>query len=163
MKRMFLSIIIYLACMLVPFQALSQSEDFEKIGRQHFDNAYFKAVPRKNKIRADAEFALAEKALLKAIEQKPQQVDAYLYLGRTYFVQKKYAAAARIYRSALEIAPQQKKIYLRLASALEKAGDYQGALDTLELLRAQESDERTIRILNDLIAKIEKRIAQNSN
>ena len=166
MKRIFLLIIFYLACLVMLSQALAQNEDFEKMGRQHFNNAFFQAMPQKNKVRADAEFALAEKALQKAIEEKPQQVDAYLYLGRTYFVQKKYAAAARIYRSALEIAPQQKKIHLRLASALEKAGDYQSALDTLELLRAQESDERVIRILDGFIGKIEKRIfhdKQNSD
>jgi tetratricopeptide (TPR) repeat protein len=109
---------------------------------------------------ADVEFTLAEKAFQKAIEKYPQRVKAYLHLGRTYYVQKKYAAAAETYRSALVIAPQQKEIYLRLASALEKAGDYRGAINALEELRAQETDDRAIRIIDDFIGKMEKRAAR---
>ena len=80
-------------------------------------------------------------------------------MGRTYHRQKKYAAAAGIYRSALIIAPQQKKIYLRLASALEKDRDYRGAVNALEELRALESDDRAIRIIDEFIGQIEKRAA----
>lgn len=161
MKKILFKTILFLTFTGLLSQALAQGEeDFEKAGRQHFDNAYFKAIPQKNKAMADVEFNLAEKAFQKAIEKKPQQVKAYLYLGRTYSAQKKYAAAAETYRSALMIAPQQKKIYLRLASALEKAGDSQGAINALEELRALESDDRAIRIIDDFIGKMEKRAAR---
>jgi cytochrome c-type biogenesis protein CcmH/NrfG len=161
MKKILFKTILFLTFTGLLSQALAQGEeDFEKAGRQHFDNAYFKAIPHKNKTMADVEFTLAEKAFQKAIEKKPQQVKAYLYLGRTYSAQKKYAAAAETYRSALMIAPQQKKIYLRLASALEKAGDSQGAINALEELRALESDDRAIRIIDDFIGKMEKRAAR---
>ena len=68
-------------------QAQSE-EDFEQTGLKHFDNAYFKAIPQKDKARATAEFAHAEKAFKKAIEKRPDNVKPYLHLGRTYFVQK---------------------------------------------------------------------------
>jgi tetratricopeptide (TPR) repeat protein len=160
MKKISFAAILILASTVLFSYALAQSEEFEKIGRKHFDNAFFKAVPQKNKARAVAEFALAEKAFQKAIQKKPHRVDAYLHLGRTYHVQKKYVAAARIYRSALVIAPQKEKVYLRLASALEKAGDYRGAISTLEKLRAQVTDERAIRVLDGFIGKMEERAAR---
>jgi len=164
MKKILFKTILFLTFTGLLSQALAQGEeDFEKAGRQHFDNAYFKAIPQKNKTMADVEFTLAEKAFQKAIEKNPQRVKAYLYLGRTYSAQKKYAAAAGIYRSALVIAPQQKKIYLRLASALEKAGDYQGAINALEELRAQETDDSAIRIIDDFIGKMEKRAARTDS
>jgi tetratricopeptide (TPR) repeat protein len=160
MKRILFKTILFLAFTGLLSQALAQSEDdFEKTGLKHFNKAYFKATPQKNRAMADQEFALAEKAFQKAIEKKPQRVKAYLHLGRTYSAQKKYSAAAETYRSALVIAPQQKKIYLRLASALEKDGDYQGAINALEALRSQETDERAIRIIDDFIGKMEKRAA----
>ena len=162
MKKILFKTILFLAFTGLLSQAPAQSEeDFEKAGLKHFDKAYFKAVPQKNRAMADQEFALAEKAFQKAIEKNPQRVKAYFHLGRTYSAQKKYAAAAGIYRSALVIAPQQKKIYLRLASALEKDGDYRGAINALEELRALESDERAIRIIDDFIGKMEKRAAQD--
>jgi cytochrome c-type biogenesis protein CcmH/NrfG len=160
MRKILFLTILFLAFTGLFSHARAQNEDFEKIGRKHFDKAYFKAIPQKNRAMADEEFALAEKAFQKAIEKKPQRVKAYLHLGRTYSAQKKYSAAAETYRSALVIAPQQKKIYLRLASALEKDGDYRGAINALEELRALESDDRAIRIIDDFIGKIEKRAAR---
>ena len=162
MKRILFKTILFLAFTgLLSYAPAHSEDDFEEAGLKHFDNAFFKARPQKNRAMADQEFALAEKAFQKAIEKKPQRVKAYLHLGRTYSAQKKYSAAAETYRSALVIAPQQKKIYLRLASALEKDGDYQGAISALEALRSQETDERAIRIIDDFIGKMEKRAAQD--
>ena len=162
MRKLLPLTILFLAFTGLFSHAKAQSEeDFEKKGLKHFKSAFFKAIPQKNKIRADAEFALAEIAFQKAIEKNPKNVTAYLHLGRTYSAQKKYAAAAETYRSALVIAPQLKKIYLRLASALEKDGDYQGAINALEELRALESDDRAIRIIDDFIGKIQKRAARS--
>ena len=120
-------------------------------------------MPRKNRAMADEEFAMAEKAFRKAIKKNPQRVKAYLHLGLTYSAQKKYAAAAKTYRSALAIAPQHKRIYLRLASVLEKNGDYRGAIISLEELRALETDDRAIRIIDDFISKLEDRAADTES
>jgi tetratricopeptide (TPR) repeat protein len=160
MKKILFIIFCSLVGLGMIVDANAQNEDYEETGRRHYNNAFFKARPQKNKSQADVEFALAEKAFQKAIEKNPQRVAAYLHLGRTYHRQKKYAAAAGMYRSALMIAPQQKKVYLRLAAALEKDGDFRGAVSALEELRALESDDRAIHILDEFIGKIEKRAAR---
>lgn len=144
------------------FQTHAQTaEEYERTGIEHLNEAYFKALPQKNHRRANSEFALAEHALKKAIEMKPTRVEPYLHLGRAYHLQKKYHQAADIYREALDLAPNEKKIYLKLASAQEMAGDYEGAVKTLQDLLAQETDPRTIRILEDFIHKLEVRTADS--
>ena len=163
MRKILFLTILFLAFTGLFSHARAQNEDFEETGRKHYNRAFFKAMPQKNQARADAEFALAEKAFQKAIEKNPRRVATYLHLGRTYYMQKKYAAAAEVYRSALDIAPQQKKIYLRLASALEKDGDYRGAINALEDLRDLESDDRAIRIIDDFVGKIEKRATRTDH
>lgn len=140
-------------------QAQSE-EDFAKIGLKHFQNAHFKAIPQENKARAKAEFAHAETAFKKAIEKRPDDIKPYLHLGRTYFVQKRYHEAAEVYRRASGIAPQNKKIMLQLASALEKAGEYEGAIITLERMKEGEIDSRAIRILDEFILKMKTRVAE---
>lgn len=134
-------------------------EELESAGMQHYKKAHYNAIPQKNRAMADKEFALAENAFRKAIEKRPQRVNAYIHLGHTYSAQRKYAEAAETYRSALVIAPSQKRIWLRLAAVLEKKGDYPGAINALEALRALENDERAIHIIDDFIDKIEMRAA----
>lgn len=154
--------IFFLTCPVFVSAAQAQTaEEYEKTGLKHLNEAYFKAVPQKNKQRANAEFALAEKAFKKAIEMKPIRVEPYLHLGRAYHLQKKYRQAAGIYRKALDLAPNDKKIYLKLASAQEMAGDYEGAVNTLQELKTQETDPRALRILDDFIHKIEMKAGDN--
>ena len=105
----------------------------------HFSKGFYEATPRSENAKAAEEYRLAEQSFQAAIRSQPDWVEPYLHLGRTYFVQQKYRLAAEVYRKALTIAPQRKEIYLQLASALEKAGDYQGAVKVLQTLRAQET------------------------
>ena len=159
MRRILFLTILFLAFTGLFSHAKAQSEeDFEKKGLKHFDNAFFKAIPQKNKARAAAEFALAEIAFQKAIEKNPNRFESYLYLGRTYFVQKKYLQAAEQYRKVLVIAPEKREIFLQLASALEMAGDYKGAIRALEEMRSQETDPRAIQVLDDFIGKMKIRM-----
>ena len=149
----FLFLISFTAVTAAGSIGLAQTvEELESTGLKHYKNAYFKAMPEKNRAMANKEFALAEKAFRKAIKKNPRRLNAYLHLGRTYSAQRKYAAAARTYRSVLTIAPQHKKTYLQLASVLEKNGDYRGAIKALEELRAIESDDRALRIIDDFIS-----------
>lgn len=160
MKKIVLITFVLLAYPGLLLQTNAQTaEDFERTGLKHLDEAYFKALPQKNIQRANTEFALAEKAFKKAIAMKPSSVDPYLHLGRTYHLQKKYRQAAEVYRTALDLAPHEKKIYLKLASAQEMAGDYEDAVKTLQDMRAQETDPRAVRILDDFIHKLEMRLA----
>jgi tetratricopeptide (TPR) repeat protein len=130
-------------------------DEHEKEGLSHFHKAFYEATPRKDRAKAASEYQKAEKAFQKAIEKNPHRVESYLYLGRTYFVQKKYQKSAKIYRKALKRAPERKEIYLQLASALEMGGDYPGAVDVLKQLRDKETDERSIQILDEFIEKLE--------
>jgi cytochrome c-type biogenesis protein CcmH/NrfG len=132
-------------------------QELERSGLDHFGKAFHEAAPRKEHGKAAAEYRLAEEAFQEAIRSKPDWVEPYLHLGRTYFVQKKYRLAAEVYRKALTIAPQRKEVYLQLASALEMAGDYEGAVSVLKDLRAQETDHRSIRILDEFIDRIQSR------
>jgi cytochrome c-type biogenesis protein CcmH/NrfG len=133
------------------------AQELERKGVEHFGKAFHEAAPRHEHRKAAAEYRQAEEAFQEAIQSKPDWVEPYLHLGRTYFVQKKYRQAAEVYRKALTIAPQRKEAYLQLASALEMAGDYEGAVRVLKDLRAREVDERSIRILDDFIKRIQSR------
>ena len=139
------------------FAGAQTAKDLDGSGLDHFRKAFYEAAPRKEHGKAEAEYRLAEKAFREAIRSKPDWVEPYLHLGRTYFVQQKYPLAAEVYRKALTIAPQRKEIYLQLASAREMAGDYEGAIEVLKELRAQEVDARSIRILDDFIQRLTQR------
>jgi tetratricopeptide (TPR) repeat protein len=155
MRKILFIVIISMSCFGVVCLAAEQTaEDYEEAGLAHFKNAYHKAMPDKNRSKANAEFDLAEKAFQKAIEKNPNRFESYLYLGRTYFVQKKYLQAAEQYRKVLVIAPEKREIFLQLASALEMAGDYKGAIRALEEMRSQETDPRAIQVLDDFIGKM---------
>ena len=120
MKKIWLVSILILTFLggLPHLQAQSE-EDFEQAGMKHFENAYFRAIPQKDNARAEVEFAQAERAFKKAIDRNPQRVKPYLHLGRNHFVQKKYQKAAEAYRQEVKVAPQNKRLQLQLASALE--------------------------------------------
>jgi cytochrome c-type biogenesis protein CcmH/NrfG len=100
------------------------AEEFEKRGVAHFERVFYKAIPQKDKARAYTEYALAEKAFQEAIRRKPDRVEPYLHLERTYFVQKEFLKAATVYEKALRLEPERKEVYFQLTSALEMAGDY---------------------------------------
>ena len=164
MKKIWFITIIFLAYLGMVANTQAQSEeDFELKGLKHFDNAYFRAVPQKDKARARSEYANAERAFKKAIEKNPDNVKPYLHLARTYFVQKKYHEAVKVYRQASGMASQDKNIMLQLASAQERDGDYEGAILTLELMKSGETDTGTIRILDEFIAKMKTQAEKEKN
>jgi cytochrome c-type biogenesis protein CcmH/NrfG len=153
--------VILLVILLLAFSAAGKdlqaqtAQEFESRGLSHFKKAYYDAVPKKNTTLGEIEYGLAEKAFRQAIQKRPDRIEAYLYLGRTYFVQKKYAQAVETYRAALKVDPQKKQVYLKMASAQEMGGDYAGAIDSLMRLRDQETDERVLKILDEFIQKLE--------
>ncbi len=158
MKRLLTSILIILGLLLgMSFAGAQTAKELDGRGLDHFRKGFYEGAPQKDHRKAGAEYRLAEEAFQEAIRSQPDWVDPYLHLGRTYFVQKKYVLAAEVYRKALTISPQRKEIYLQLASALEMAGDYEGAVGVLKELRAQEVDARSIRILDDFIQRLAQR------
>ena len=133
------------------------ANELNQAGLDHFSKAFYEATPHKDRARAAEEYNLAEQSFQEAIRSNPDWVEPYLHLGRTYFVQRKYRQAAEAYQKALTIAPQRKEVYLRWASALEKAGDHQGAIKVLQTLRTQETDEQAIAKLDEFIQQLQAR------
>ena len=158
MKRLLTSVFIILGLVLgLSFAGAQTAKELDGSGLDHFGKAFYEAAPRKEHGKAASEYSQAETAFQAAIRSQPDWVEPYLHLGRTYFVQQKYRQAAELYQKALTIAPQRKEVYLQWASALEKAGDYQGAVSVLQTLRAQETDEHAIGILDGFIQRLQAR------
>ena len=137
--------------------AAQMANDLNQAGLDHFSKGFYEATPRNERSKAAEEYSLAEQSFQEAIRSQPDWVEPYLHLGRTYFVQKRYRQAAEVYQKALTIAPQQKEIYTQWASALEMAGDYQGAAKVLQTLRAQETNERAIAKLDEFTKRLQAR------
>ena len=141
--------------------AAQMGNELNQAGLDHFSKGFHEATPRGEHAKAAEEYRLAEQSFQEAIRSQPDWVEPYLHLGRTYFVQQKYRQAAEVYQKALTIAPQGKDIYTQWASALEMAGDYQGAVQALQTLRAQETNEQAIAKLDEFIKRLQAR-AQTS-
>ncbi len=157
--RFFLTSIIVAALLLARAGpvAAQRAHELNQAGLDHFSKAFYEAIPLREHARAAEEYSRAEQSFQAAIHSKPDWVEPYLHLGRTYFVQQKYSQAAEVYQKALNLSPKRKETYLQLASSLEMAGDYQGAVKVLQTLRAQETDERAIAMLDDLIKRLQAR------
>jgi tetratricopeptide (TPR) repeat protein len=134
----------------------------EQSGKLHFREAYFKAIPANDQARAAREFALAERDLKKALTKRPARISLYKHLGRTYFVQQKYVKAADTYQKAIDLSPNQKPIYLQLASAQEMAGNPEEAIRTLNQLRRLESDPRAIKIIDGFIQQLNRKVVTDT-
>jgi tetratricopeptide (TPR) repeat protein len=137
--------------------AAQMAHALNQTGLDHFNQAFYEATPRQERTKAAEEYRLAEQSFQAAISSQPDWVEPYLHLARTYFVQKKYRQAAEIYQKALTLAPQRREVYLPWASALEKAGDYQGAITVLQTLRTQETYEHAIAKLDEFIRQLQAR------
>jgi cytochrome c-type biogenesis protein CcmH/NrfG len=148
----------FAAAICLSAQGWAQNADeLEEAGLRHFEKAYYEAVPKKEDAVAAEEFRKAEASFRQAIRNRPERVQPYLHLGRTLFVQGKYLEAAKVYGDALKIEPENKPVYLQLASAQEQAGDYGAAVATLQMLRAKESDPGALDKLDDLIGRLKAR------
>jgi cytochrome c-type biogenesis protein CcmH/NrfG len=137
--------------------AAQKANERNQAGLDHLSKGFHEAAPRGESTKAAEEYRLAEQSFQEAIRSQPDWVEPYLHLGRTYFVQQKYRQAAEVYQKALTLAPQQKEIYTQWASALEMAGDYQGAVKALQTLRAQETNERAITRIDEFIKRLQAR------
>jgi cytochrome c-type biogenesis protein CcmH/NrfG len=137
--------------------AAQMANELNQAGLDHLNKGFYEATPRGESAKAAEEYSLAEQSFQEAIRTQPDWVEPYLHLGRTYFVQHKYRQAAELYQKALTLAPQRKEIYTQWASALEKAGDYQGAVKVLQTLRAQETNERSLAKLDEFIKRLQAR------
>lgn len=158
MKLLLICVIVcnLLLAMAAPVPAQT-ADELNQAGLDHFNKGFYEATPRGESAKAAEEYSLAEQSFQAAIRSNPDWVEPYLHLGRTHFVQEQYRQAAELYQKALTMAPQRQEIYLQLASALEKAGDYRGAVKVLQTLRTQETDERSLAKLDEIIKRLQAR------
>jgi tetratricopeptide (TPR) repeat protein len=133
------------------------ANELDQAGLDHFNKGFYDAAPRGENAKAAEDYRQAEQSFQAAMHSQPDWVEPYLHLARTYFVQKKYREAAELYQKALTLAPQRQEVYTHWASALEKAGDYQGAVQVLQTLRAQETNEKSLAKLDEFITRLQAR------
>jgi len=69
----------------------------------------------------------------KALEMRPDMADLYSYLGDLYNRNDRYSDAISMARQELEIRPNSAAAYCVWAKALEKQGNYQGAIGKFQL------------------------------
>ena len=72
-------------------------------------------------------WAEAEEAYLQAVTLRPQHPGARNNLGRLYMVQGRLEAAAREFRTLLQVSPDSVPARLNLASVLMRQGNWEGA------------------------------------
>jgi tetratricopeptide (TPR) repeat protein len=138
--------------------AAQTAHELNQAGLDHLNRGFYEATPRGESATAAEEYRLAEESFQAAIRSNPDWVEPYLHLGRTYFVQQKYPQAAELYQKALTMAPQRQEVYLQLGAALEKAGDYQSAVKVLQTLRTQQTNERSLAKLDEIIKRLQVRV-----
>jgi tetratricopeptide (TPR) repeat protein len=123
-------------------------------GMAHFHHGYYKLIPRGRRSEAGRQMDLAEEAFLDALEINPGYVEARRNLARLYYLRGKFEEAAGEYGVVIELAPGDLDSYVQLALSQTGAGNFDGAIRTLETAREQTRDERILRQLDDYIEKI---------
>lgn len=99
--------------------------------------------PQANKIRED----MVRKAIdqyLKVSEAEPNDVDAWVMLGRLSKVAQDSAQSEKAYRRVLELQPENEDALTGLAMAAAEAGDVTGAAAMLEKASAKNPNPRSL-------------------
>lgn len=90
----------------------------------------------------------AGQLLQKAVQENPQDAQAYAYLGTVYGQKGHFAAAVECFRTAANLTPQSAPIRFNLAAALEKAGQNAAALSAYrETLKLDPNHQRAAQAL----------------
>lgn len=100
------------------------------------------------------DYAAAQQALTKALELRPESVEAHYYLGCVYFNQRNDAAAIEHLRQATRLKPDYAAAYFQLAQCLERQNDLTGALAAYQqAVRARPFMAAAHLSLGELLAK----------
>ena len=84
--------------------------------------------------------------LVKAVRIDPQFLDGYINLARGYALKEQFELTANTYRQALRIRPNEPKLLLGLASALQQGGKYTDAESIYQELLTQLPGPYAIRL-----------------
>jgi tetratricopeptide (TPR) repeat protein len=89
-------------------------------------------------------FKRKEKKLIEAIDKDPQNTENYLRLGKLYFLNGEYEAAAEIYRRGLKISPRDISLLFNYAVDREADNKLDSAKELyLEILSIDPNNKQT--------------------
>ncbi len=100
----------------------------------------------------DYEGAVA--AFRAAIEQDPENADAYVSAGSAYLRLERLSEAARAFRKAIDLSPDSARAHLGLGQTYQLYGDYESAFS--ELSKALELDRNDVEVVYALAVFFQK-------
>jgi tetratricopeptide (TPR) repeat protein len=154
-------ILTLLFFLILPAAAAAGGEEthgaawFNSEGLSHFNRGYYEELPAGKEAAAEESFRMAREAFQKAVALDDGFVEAHRNLGRLYGIQKKYELAAEEYRKVVDLEPGNVDAYLPLASALDRLGRVDEALDILKRAKSATADPLVLKHLDGLIEKLE--------
>jgi tetratricopeptide (TPR) repeat protein len=126
-------------------------------GLAHFNRAFYDLIPHQKKEEAAREFGLAVQEFQKALAINPDFPQAHRNLARVYYLQKKYAQAAKHYEKLTELNPSDIDSYVLAASAYAEAGNFAEARAQLETAKTMTDDEHILKKLDGYLEKLDEK------
>lgn len=154
-------VLVLLFILLLPAAAAAGGEEasgaagFNSEGLSYFNRGYYEELPAGRQAAAEESFRMAREAFQKAVAVDEGFVEAHRNLGRLYAVLKEYERAAGEYRKVVDLEPGNVDAYLPLASALDRLGRADEALDVLKRAKTATADPLVLKHLDGLIEKLE--------
>lgn len=133
----------------------SGAAGFNSEGLSHFNRGYYEELPAGKQAAAEESFSKAREAFQKAVAVDDGFVEAHRNLGRLYAIQRKYEQAAGEYRKVVDLEPGNVDAYLPLASALDRLGRVEEALDVLKRAKSATTDPLVLKRLDGLMEQLE--------
>jgi tetratricopeptide (TPR) repeat protein len=96
-----------------------------------------------------------------AISYQPQNVEAYLDLGKVYQRQRQHKKAQKTFHQAIQVAPGDARPYVQAATSYKEGKDYQAAEEMLR--RAVELAPHDVSVRKQLAAIVAINLVQNPN
>lgn len=154
-------LLVSLVLLLLPASAAGGGEEtagtsqWNRKGLSYFNKGYYEDLAAGRPAAAEENFRKAAEAFQKAVAVDDRSAEAHRNLGRVYMIQKKYELAAGEYRKVVVLEPENVDARLPLASALERLGRLEEAMDVLKEAKSLTRDPIVLKNLDGLINKLE--------
>lgn len=127
-----------------------------KKGLDYFKKGFYELTPKNRTQEAARYYELAILELKKAIAINDKYVEAHRNLARVYYVQKKFGESAEEYKKVTLLDPYDIDTHVNLALAYAQMGNYDQAIERLEIAKNWTEDEAIIQKLNGYIEKLKQ-------
>ena len=124
-------------------------------GNAHFEAA-FRASSRSQLQDAAVKYSLAIQEYRRAVTADPRNLTVHRQLARALHLQGRHWEAAEAYGEVVRLAPADIDDRARLADALYRIGDHEGAIEQLEIAKSYTTDSDAIARLDQLIEQVEE-------